>query len=86
MTLITLNEMICGLGTQGCYTPPPPPRPFMFVCYLLKALSDHTLHKFGVAVRVRCSTKSSTSAQDGSLKNDSFAVHSDTCCSVGCTW
>ena len=44
------------------------------------------MDKFGVAVRVRCSTKSSTSAQDRSLKNESFAVRSDCCRSDGCTW
>ena len=30
-----------------------PPGPFTFVCYLLYARSDHTMHKFGVAVHFR---------------------------------
>ena len=63
-----------------------PPGPFTFVCYLLYARSDHTMHKFGVAVHFPCSTKSSISTQDRSLKNDSFAVRSDCCRSHGCTW
>ena len=68
--------------SSGIY--PSPPTPTFYVC--LKAISDHTMDKFGVAVRVRCSTKSSTSAQDRSLKNESFAVRSDCCRSHGCTW
>ena len=72
------NDLWTG-NTVVVYTPSPP-TPTFYVC--LKAISDHTMDKFGVAVRVRCST----SAQDRSLKNDSFAVHSDCCHSDGCTW
>ena len=72
------NDLWTG-NTVVVYTPSPP-TPTFYVC--LKAISDHTMDKFGVAVRVRCST----SAQDRSLKNDSFAVHSDCCRSHGCTW
>ena len=50
MTSITLNGMICGQGTRRWYMPP---GPFTFVCYLLYARSDHTMHKFGVAVHFR---------------------------------
>ena len=63
-----------------------PPGPFTCVCYLLYARSDHTMHKFGVAVHFPCSTKSSISTQDRNLKNDSFAVRSDCCRFHGCTW
>ena len=49
-------------------------------------LSDYAMHKFGAAVDFRFSTKSSTLTQDRSLKNESFAVHSDCCRSDGCTW
>ena len=69
---------------HSCGIYPLPPPPTFYVC--LKALCDHTMHKFGVAVRGWCSTKSSTSAQDRSLKNESFAVRSDCCRSDGCTW
>ena len=58
-----------GRNTGVVYTPPPPPpRPFMFVCCHLYTRSDHTMHKFGVAVHVRCSTRSSTSTQIGASK------------------
>ena len=58
----------------------------MFVCYLLYSHSEYAMHKFGVAVDFRFSTKSSTSTKDRSLKNESFAVHSDCCRSDGWTW
>ena len=61
MTPLTLHVMICGLGTQRWFMAPPPPAPFLFVCYLLYAPCERAMHKFGVAVRVRYSTKSSTS-------------------------
>ena len=63
-----------------------PPGPFLFDGYLLYTLNDRTMHKFGVVVHVQYSTKSSTSTRDRSLKNESFAVHSDCRCSDGCTW
>ena len=62
------------------------PRTILFVCYLLYALSERTIHKFGVAVHVQYNTKSSTSTQERSLKNESFAVHSDCSCDDGCSW
>ena len=79
MTSIILNGMICGQGTLGGICPPDHLR-LSVTFYML------VVHKFGVAVHFPCSTKSSISTQDRSLKNDSFAVRSDCCRSHGCTW
>ena len=84
------NNFACNnLWTRNIgvvYGPPPPSVPFLFVCYLLYTLSERTMHKFGVSGHVRYSTKSSTSTQERSLKNGSFAVHSDCSCDDDCTW
>ena len=70
MKPLTSHVTICGLGTQGRFMGPPPPHHFfLFVCllsFLIYVLYALIMHKFGVAVHVQYSTKSSTSTRGAS--------------------
>ena len=92
--LFLLNHFLLNLflflqksGGGGFLPPPPPPPRTIFVCllsFLIYVLHALIMHKFGVAVHVQYSTKFNFDTR--SLKNGSFAVHSDYRRSDGCTW